>query len=49
MEKYLVQLAGVDSLEALNAIIELAANDDALTNAEYTLIYNAALGAVRSV
>jgi len=49
MEKYLVQLAGADSLDALNTIIEIAADDDTLTNAEYALIYNAALDAVRGV
>lgn len=41
--EYLAAVAGAESLDALDAIAEDAANSDELTNAEYEAVYAAAL------
>ena len=45
---YLAAIAGADSLDALDAIAEDAANSDELTNAEYEAVYAAALNRAQS-
>ena len=40
---YLAAVASAESLDALDAIAEDAANSDELTNAEYEAVYAAAL------
>ena len=46
--KYLKRIQGADSLDALDEIMEAAANDDTLTNEEYTQLYSQALSIAQS-
>lgn len=45
MQKYLDLIQSAEDLDALNRIIEQAADDDGLTNAEYCQVYEAAITA----
>lgn len=45
---YLAAVEQADSLDALDAIAEDAANSDELTNAEYEAVYAAALNRAQS-
>ena len=47
-QEYIRRIAEADSIAALNDIVEEAANDETITNAEYQEVYNAALEAIRA-
>lgn len=48
VNNYAMEIANAKTLDALDAIIERAANDDSLTSAEYAALYNRALTVAQS-
>lgn len=46
MSDYITLIEVAYDIEALNKIVEMAANDDGITNDEYELIYQTAVASV---
>lgn len=44
--EYINLIQAADSIEALERIVDIAANDDTITNAEYEFIYQTAVASV---